>query len=128
MSVRRLLVTVAAVAWLLPAATAGAMALHVAFEHPVGQPLEATAHVVAPAGHGPFFAPTELPHQHSAMAGAADLAMRRSLGSPTNDSTTSFIATGPLYPRRAADSARALLGPSRGSGPPRLARLSALRI
>lgn len=143
MTARRLLVVAVAVAWLLPGTMAGAIALHVAFEHAGGHDHEATSHrveVVALAEDGRvhagrvhagrFHAGGELPHQHSAVVTAADLAIRRGLGSPTRDPGVASIATwtGRVGVDARAPAARPLSEPPRASGPPLLARLSTLRI
>ncbi len=132
MTARPLLVAVVAVVWLLPATMVGAIALHVAFEHPVGHDHEGTpnlAELASLAEHGHYHSAGEIPHRHSAVVATADAAVRRVLDSATH---ATFASSATLAPEDDVDNqepaAQTLSGPPRESGPPLLARLSTLRI
>jgi len=132
-SVRRLLTAAVAFAWLLPAMVTGAVALHVAFEHPVEHAHEATPESVdlgAFPAHGLLDAAGHLPHEHSTVADAGGVAIRRGIEATAQHSV---VASSEVpAPRLAADAqapaARVLAGPPKASGPPLLARLSIFRI
>lgn len=132
MTARRFLIATVAVAWLFPATTAAAIALHVALEHEGGHGHEATPHVAelpAAVEPGHFHSADGLPHQHSAVAVPAEVAVRRAPGSLSDSTVASGAAWAPwvgVGPEEAA--ARPPARPPRASGPPLLARLSTLRI
>jgi hypothetical protein len=130
---RRLLTAAVAFAWLLPTLVAGAVALHVAFEHPVdrahhGSPEPRTAPASAEPEH--VHPVGETRHEHSIIVTAGSVAMRRAL-----DSTAHAAAVGatevPVCRIEAgahAPAPKELAGPPKASGPPLLARLSTFRI
>jgi hypothetical protein len=132
-SVRRLFAVAIALVWLLPTAMAGAIALHVAFEHHADDPHASTLHRLDRAelaGDGHVHSTGDVPHHHPPVAAPADAVPRRVLdpGSlPCRSAEAAGGSTAALDPaleRRA----RPLLEPPRASGPPLLARLSTLRI
>lgn len=133
MNARRLLAAAVALAWLLPAMVTGAVALHVAFEHPVGHAHEATPEAVelrAFAEQGQLDAAGHLPHEHKTVADSSGVAIRRGADAAAQQS---IVASSEVpAPRHAADAqapaARVLAGPPKASGPPLLARLSTFRI
>lgn len=133
MSARRLLAAAVAFAWLLPALVAGAVALHVAFEHPVDRSHHRTLEPVAAATLAePDHAhqASEMPHDHSTVVAAGGVAMRRALDSATHAAAVGATEV-PIFQIAAGASmpaAKTLEGPPKASGPPLLARLSTFRI
>jgi hypothetical protein len=132
-SVRRLLTAAVAFAWLLPAMVTGAVALHVAFEHPVEHAHDAAQETVelgAFPAHGLLDAAGHLPHEHETVADSSGVAIRRGVEAAAQQSIVA--ASEVPGPRLAADAqapaARVLAGPPKASGPPLLARLSTFRI
>lgn len=133
MSVRRLFAVSIAIVWLLPTAMAGAIALHVAFEHHGDHVRASTPHRidrVEVPGDGHVHSSGDAPHPHPAVVASADAVPRRVLDStsvPCRSAATgggSAAVPDPAVGHRT----RPLLEPPRASGPPLLARLSTLRI
>ena len=131
MTVRRLLVAAVVFTWLLPAAMAGAIALHVAFEHAGDHDHEATHGLVdsmALAEYPHLASPAELPHDHSAVVVVAYLPARHTIASSTHENPCGAV----LPPWLGVDleelAVRSRARPPRTSGPPLLAQLSTLRI
>ncbi|MEO8195357.1 MAG: hypothetical protein ABI689_01410 [Thermoanaerobaculia bacterium] len=133
MNARRRLTAAVSFVWLLPTLAAGALALHVAFEHPVGHDHEAMPEAgelrgfpaqgqVDPAGH--------LPHEHSTVAGTGGVAIRRGIDAVAQPSNVaaSEIPVSRVDFEGHTPAARVLAGPPKASGPPLLARLSIFRI
>lgn len=133
---RRLLTAALAAIWLLPAAFAGAAALHVALahghgdEHHVSAPHDASHAVELPASlvHGHLDAGEDAGHDHIVTCAASPgIRAGRSVvappsvavlaGSPFTAHATVALAAGPPP-----------LPPPQVSGPPRLALLSTLRV
>lgn len=132
-SVRHLFAAAIAIIWLLPTAMAGAIALHVAFEHHGDHLRASTSHRidrVEVPGDGHVHSSGDAPHPHPAVMASADAVPRRPLDStsvPCRSAATggdSGATPDPALERRA----RPLFEPPRASGPPLLARLSTLRI
>ena len=90
MNARRLLTAAVAFAWLLPAMVTGAVALHVAFEHPVEHAHDATQETVelrAFAAQGQVDAAGHLPHEHSTVADTGGVAIRRGVDAAAQQSS-----------------------------------------
>lgn len=133
MSARRLFVATIAIAWLLPMAITGAIALHAAFEHHGDEHHGEKSHridLLEVAEHGHARAAGDAPHQHSTVVASADAVARRALDSTSIPSRTAENAAGRSAEPDAALEChtRKLLEPPKASGPPLLARLSTLRI
>jgi hypothetical protein len=132
--IRRTLVAVVTAAWLLPAATAWGVALHVAFDHSAGHESEAAPAATALAKEETrqrLDETNDAPHEHALVEAPSDVAVRRGFDGSSRESpaAASVAAFAPRVDTVGVEFvARARFVPPRTSGPPLLARLSTLRI